>query len=165
LIETFGLDINAEKVHNTVNNGTYFTEGSPSQGVTIKFILDKGSVRVESTGVASGLQRGSGGRKRAGRTGSGDGAGAAGASETNGQGSFSLAPAAARAKKRASLRVKLTREALTDAALSQASWKEGASGRETLKEHYGEDADLFQKLLGIAGFHTIPAELTKDEVV
>jgi hypothetical protein len=86
LIETFGLDVDAEKVHTTVSNGTHFIEGSPSQGVTIKFILDKGSVRVESTGVASGLQRESGGRKGAGRTGSGNVAGAAGASGANGQG-------------------------------------------------------------------------------
>jgi hypothetical protein len=79
--------------------------------------------------------------------------------------SYSLAPAAARAKKRASLRVKLSREALTDAALSQASWKDWyEEHQETLKEYFGEDADLFQKILGITCFATIPAEMIKDEV-
>ena len=68
LIATFGLDIDAEKVHNTVRNGIYYTEGSPSAGNTVKFVLERGKVRVERTTMAGGLQPGRAGRntRRAG---------------------------------------------------------------------------------------------------
>lgn len=69
LIATFGLDIDAEKVHTTVTNGTYYTEGSPSAGNTVKFVLERGKVRVERTTLAGGFQSGQAGRnaKAAGR--------------------------------------------------------------------------------------------------
>lgn len=61
---------------------------------------------------------------------------------------FSLS--ARKAARRNSLRVLLTRKALTDAALSQESWRDWyAEHQETLDEFFGEDAALFQKLLAI----------------
>jgi hypothetical protein len=48
------------------------------------------------------------------------------------------------------LRVKLTREALTDAALAQSSWKDWYSEhQETLDDFFGDHAPLFQSILAI----------------
>lgn len=53
-------------------------------------------------------------------------------------------------KKMSSLRVRVTREALTDAALSQASWKDWYSEhQETLDDFFGDNAPLFQNILAI----------------
>lgn len=55
-----------------------------------------------------------------------------------------------RAKKNTSLRVKMTREALTDAALSQENWRNWYSEhQETLDDFFGKHAGLFQNILAI----------------
>ena len=55
-----------------------------------------------------------------------------------------------KARQRSSLRVRMTREALTDAALSQASWKDWYSEhQETLDNFFGDMAPLFQNILAI----------------
>ena len=55
-----------------------------------------------------------------------------------------------KARQRSSLRVRMTREALTDAALSQASWKDWYSEhQETLDDFFGDMAPLFQNILAI----------------
>ena len=57
---------------------------------------------------------------------------------------------AEKTKKMSSLRVRVTREALTDAALSQASWKDWYSEhQETLDDFFGDNAPLFQNILAI----------------
>jgi hypothetical protein len=55
-----------------------------------------------------------------------------------------------KANRKNSLRVLLTKKALTDAALSQASWKDWYSEhKETLDEFFGDSAELFQKILSV----------------
>ena len=55
-----------------------------------------------------------------------------------------------KASKRNSLRVKLSREALTDLALSQEKWKDWyKEHQDTLDAFFGSDAGLFQKILAI----------------
>jgi len=51
---------------------------------------------------------------------------------------------------RASLRVRMTRQALTDAALSQESWKDWyKEHQETLNDFFGDYAPLFQDILAV----------------
>jgi hypothetical protein len=58
--------------------------------------------------------------------------------------SFAISP------KRNSLRVRMTRQALTDAALSQASWKDWyEEHREVLDEFFGDYAQMFQQILDV----------------
>jgi hypothetical protein len=55
-----------------------------------------------------------------------------------------------KANRKNSLRVLLTKRALTDAALAQASWKDWYSEhKETLDEFFGDSAELFQKILSV----------------
>ena len=55
-----------------------------------------------------------------------------------------------KASKRNSLRVRLSREALTDLALSQAKWRDWyKEHQDTLDAFFGSDAGLFQKILAI----------------
>jgi hypothetical protein len=55
-----------------------------------------------------------------------------------------------KANRKNSLRVLLTKKALTDAALAQASWKDWYSEhKETLDEFFGDSAELFQKILSV----------------
>lgn len=55
-----------------------------------------------------------------------------------------------KANRKNSLRVLLTKKALTDAALNQASWKDWYSEhKETLDEFFGDSAELFQKILSV----------------
>jgi hypothetical protein len=61
--------------------------------------------------------------------------------------SYSVSKKAAR---RNSLRVLLTRTALTNAAMTQESWRDWyEEHQETLNEFFAEDAELFQKILAI----------------
>lgn len=55
-----------------------------------------------------------------------------------------------KANRKNSLRVLLTKKALTNAALAQASWKDWYSEhKETLDEFFGDSAELFQKILSV----------------
>lgn len=55
-----------------------------------------------------------------------------------------------KANRKDSLRVLLTKKALTNAALNQASWKDWYSEhKETLDEFFGDSAELFQKILSV----------------
>lgn len=55
-----------------------------------------------------------------------------------------------RSSKRNSLRVRISRKALTDLALSQASWRDWyKEHQDTLDAFFGSDAGLFQKILAI----------------
>jgi len=99
LIQSFGVDVTAETVHNAIRNGTYYTEGAESQQSNVKFFLDRGTVRVERTSVAGGLQPGRAGILGRG-TGAGDETGGGGERGPQGEqgqveelGSFSLGPA------------------------------------------------------------------------
>jgi hypothetical protein len=63
---------------------------------------------------------------------------------------YSTAKPGNNASKRNSLRVKLSRQALTDLALSQASWRDWyKEHQDTLNAFFGSDAGLFQKILAI----------------
>jgi hypothetical protein len=62
----------------------------------------------------------------------------------DGESTFAINP------KRNSLRVRMTRQALTDAALSQASWRDWYDEhKEVLDEFFGDFAPLFQELLAV----------------
>lgn len=62
----------------------------------------------------------------------------------DGESTFAINP------KRNSLRVRMTRQALTDAALSQESWKDWyEEHKEVLDEFFGDFAPLFQELLAV----------------
>jgi hypothetical protein len=63
---------------------------------------------------------------------------------------YSTAKPGNNASKRNSLRVKLSRQALTDLALSQANWRDWyKEHQDTLNAFFGSDAGLFQKILAI----------------
>jgi hypothetical protein len=86
----FGVAITAADVYNTLQNGTYFTEGAENQRSNLKFILERGTVRTERTSIPSGLQPGSAGTERPG-TGGGDGKIGRGSKGT--KGSYSITTA------------------------------------------------------------------------
>lgn len=68
--------------------------------------------------------------------------------DANRQDALMQLPENSAARRRSSLRVKLTREALTDLALSQESWRDWYSQhQDVLDEFFGEDAQLFQDIL------------------
>jgi hypothetical protein len=58
LQRAFGVAITAEDVHNTLRNGSYFTEGAETQQSNLKVTLERGKIRLERTGMAGGLQPG-----------------------------------------------------------------------------------------------------------
>jgi len=88
----FGVAITAADVYNTLQNGTYFTEGAENQRSNLKFILERGTVRTERTSIPSGLQPGSAGTERPG-TGGGDGKIGRGSKGTKGSDSYSITTA------------------------------------------------------------------------
>ncbi len=67
--------------------------------------------------------------------------------QQGGKVNYSIAPAA---KARDALRVKMTRQALTEAALNQSEWKDWyEEHQETLDEFFGDHAQQFQDILSV----------------
>ncbi|MBV5346283.1 MAG: hypothetical protein JZU63_12605, partial [Rhodoferax sp.] len=93
LIKAHGVYITADKVYTAITNGNYYTEGAETQQSNVKFVLDRGKVRVERASVASGLQQRPAGVSGQG-TGTGTGKSGTGTTGKTGTDGYSITTAA-----------------------------------------------------------------------
>jgi len=115
LMREYGVDIDANKVHDFIRNGSYFTEGSENRYTNSKVILDRGQIRVERTVMASGLQLGGAGVQRRGAKTGTDGSRSKGVKTT-----FSTSSA----KDDIALAYELSGQPVTEAQQLKARWEQ-----------------------------------------